>query len=55
MTISCWTGTVYGSLDNPKLTYAGNVKLRAGSNTISILSVSVGLPVGFLNLSFTIL
>ncbi|CAL9057186.1 beta-galactosidase 2-like isoform X1 [Musa acuminata AAA Group] len=38
------TGTVYGSLDNPKLTYAGNVKLRAGSNTISILSVSVGLP-----------
>ncbi|WOK95772.1 beta-galactosidase 2 isoform X1 [Canna indica] len=38
------TGTVYGSVDNPKLTYTGNVKLRAGSNTISILSVSVGLP-----------
>ncbi|RZR96368.1 hypothetical protein BHM03_00025391 [Ensete ventricosum] len=38
------TGTVYGSLDNPKLTYTGNVKLRAGSNTISMLSVSVGLP-----------
>ncbi|WOK98608.1 beta-galactosidase 2 isoform X1 [Canna indica] len=38
------TGTVYGSLDHPKLTYTGIVKLRAGSNTISILSVSVGLP-----------
>ncbi|XP_073008003.1 beta-galactosidase 2-like [Typha latifolia] len=38
------TGTVYGSIENPKLTYSGNVKLRAGSNTISILSVSVGLP-----------
>ncbi|OAY71852.1 Beta-galactosidase 2 [Ananas comosus] len=37
-------GTVYGSIDNPKLTYTGNVKLWAGSNTISILSVSVGLP-----------
>uniref|UniRef100_A0A0A9CNQ4 Uncharacterized protein n=1 Tax=Arundo donax TaxID=35708 RepID=A0A0A9CNQ4_ARUDO len=31
--------------DNPKLTYTGNVKLWAGSNTISCLSISVGLPV----------
>ncbi|KAJ4768320.1 Beta-galactosidase [Rhynchospora pubera] len=37
-------GTVYGSIDDPKLTYTGNVKMWAGSNTISILSVSVGLP-----------
>ncbi|OAY82569.1 beta-galactosidase-like [Ananas comosus] len=37
-------GTVYGGLDNPKLTYSKNVKLRAGSNKISILSVAVGLP-----------
>ncbi|CAL9104789.1 unnamed protein product [Musa textilis] len=37
-------GTVYGSLDNPKLTFTGNVKLWAGSNKISILSVTVGLP-----------
>nr|XP_010910613.2 beta-galactosidase [Elaeis guineensis] len=37
-------GNVYGGLDNPKLTYSGNVKLWAGSNKISILSVAVGLP-----------
>ncbi|GJM94090.1 hypothetical protein PR202_ga10704 [Eleusine coracana subsp. coracana] len=38
------TGTVYGSVDNPKLTYTGDAKLWAGSNTISCLSISVGLP-----------
>ena len=38
-------GTVSGSLDNPKLTFRENVKLWAGSNKISILSVAVGLPV----------
>ncbi|RWV82920.1 hypothetical protein GW17_00055538 [Ensete ventricosum] len=38
------SGTVSGSLDNPKLTFTGNVKLWAGSNKISILSVAVGLP-----------
>lgn len=38
-------GTVYGSVDDPKLTYTGNVKLWAGSNTISCLSIAVGLPV----------
>ncbi|XP_009599425.1 beta-galactosidase-like [Nicotiana tomentosiformis] len=38
------SGTVYGTLDSPKLTYSGNVKLRAGINKISLLSVSVGLP-----------
>ncbi|KAG1335411.1 Beta-galactosidase [Cocos nucifera] len=37
-------GNVYGGLDSPKLTYSGNVKLWAGSNKISILSVAVGLP-----------
>ncbi|XP_071911096.1 beta-galactosidase-like [Coffea arabica] len=37
------SGTVYGSLDNPKLTYSSNVKLRAGVNKISLLSVAVGL------------
>lgn len=41
------TGTVYGGLDNPKLTYSQNVKLRPGSNKISLLSASVGLPVSF--------
>ncbi|CAN4094483.1 unnamed protein product [Withania somnifera] len=38
------SGTVFGTLDNPKLTYSGNVKLRAGINKISLLSASVGLP-----------
>ncbi|KAL1159650.1 hypothetical protein V6Z11_A07G012200 [Gossypium hirsutum] len=38
------SGTVYGGLDNPKLTFSNNVKLRAGINRISLLSVAVGLP-----------
>lgn len=38
------SGTVYGSLENPKLTFSKNVKLRAGVNKISLLSTSVGLP-----------
>ncbi|RWR77613.1 beta-galactosidase isoform X2 [Cinnamomum micranthum f. kanehirae] len=37
-------GTAYGSLENPKLTFSGNVKLRAGNNKISILSIAVGMP-----------
>lgn len=36
---------VYGSLENPKVTFTGNVKLRIGSNKISLLSIAVGLPV----------
>ncbi|GAB2268414.1 hypothetical protein Dimus_003376 [Dionaea muscipula] len=36
-------GDVYGSLDNPKLTYSQKVKLWAGVNKISLLSVAVGL------------
>ncbi|KAI7980900.1 hypothetical protein LOK49_Contig94G00005, partial [Camellia lanceoleosa] len=35
--------TVFGSLENPKLTYSSTVKLRAGINRISLLSVAVGL------------
>ncbi|XVE97989.1 hypothetical protein REPUB_Repub03eG0066600 [Reevesia pubescens] len=38
------SGTAYGGLDNPKLTFSNNVKLRAGINKISLLSVAVGLP-----------
>ncbi|XP_056167005.1 beta-galactosidase-like [Syzygium oleosum] len=37
-------GSVYGSLENPKLSYNDKVKLRAGINKLSILSVAVGLP-----------
>ncbi|KAG8376142.1 hypothetical protein BUALT_Bualt09G0032500 [Buddleja alternifolia] len=38
------SGTVYGGLKQPKLTYSGYVNLRAGINKISLLSVAVGLP-----------
>ncbi|XP_057749811.1 beta-galactosidase-like [Arachis stenosperma] len=38
------SGTSYGGLDNPKLTFSDSVKLRAGNNKISLLSVAVGLP-----------
>ncbi|KAL5976639.1 hypothetical protein ACLOJK_020972 [Asimina triloba] len=38
------SGSAYGSLENPKLTFSGNAKLRAGRNKISLLSISVGLP-----------
>ncbi|KAI6679621.1 hypothetical protein NL676_033502 [Syzygium grande] len=37
-------GSAYGSLENPKLSYSDKVKLRAGINKLSILSVAVGLP-----------
>ncbi|KAF7147624.1 hypothetical protein RHSIM_Rhsim03G0232500 [Rhododendron simsii] len=43
------SGTVYGGLENPKLTFSDNVKLRAGINKISLLSVAVGLPSGGLH------
>ncbi|XP_028789776.1 beta-galactosidase 1-like [Neltuma alba] len=38
------SGTVYGSLDFPKITFSESVKLRAGVNKMSLLSVAVGLP-----------
>ncbi|OAY53913.1 beta-galactosidase isoform X2 [Manihot esculenta] len=38
------SGTVYGTLNNPKLTFSQNVKLTAGINKIYLLSAAVGLP-----------
>ncbi|KAJ4959380.1 hypothetical protein NE237_026491 [Protea cynaroides] len=38
------SGTAYGNLENPKLTFSEGVNLRAGVNKISLLSLSVGLP-----------
>ncbi|KAL8522510.1 hypothetical protein ACS0TY_012614 [Phlomoides rotata] len=38
------SGTAYGTLDKPKLTFSQGVNLRAGVNKISILSIAVGLP-----------
>ncbi|KAL6563290.1 hypothetical protein OROHE_005877 [Orobanche hederae] len=40
------SGTAYGGLDHPKLTLDQAVNLRVGVNKISLLSVSVGLPIG---------
>ncbi|KAJ8442937.1 hypothetical protein Cgig2_022303 [Carnegiea gigantea] len=37
-------GNVYGSLDNPKVTFSEGVNLGAGVNKISLLSIAVGLP-----------
>jgi len=37
------SGNAYGSLENPKLTFSSQVKLRAGVNKIALLSVAVGL------------
>ncbi|XP_051131555.1 beta-galactosidase-like [Andrographis paniculata] len=44
-----WSGSVYGSLKSPKLTFRGYVNLRAGVNKISLLSITVGLPNGGLH------
>ncbi|KAK3436282.1 hypothetical protein EUGRSUZ_C00898 [Eucalyptus grandis] len=38
------SGTVYGGLENPKLTFNDNLKLNAGINKLSLLSIAVGLP-----------
>nr|ACP18875.1 beta-galactosidase pBG(a) [Carica papaya] len=38
------SGTAYGSLEFPKITFSKGVNLRAGINKISILSIAVGLP-----------
>lgn len=43
----CTTGSVYGGLGNPRLTYSDKVKLTAGINKVSLLSVAVGLPVSY--------
>ncbi|KAG2407523.1 Beta-galactosidase protein [Vigna angularis] len=40
------SGTVYGGLEFPKLTYSDRVKLRVGNNKLSLLSIAVGLPIG---------
>ncbi|XP_075493962.1 beta-galactosidase [Primulina tabacum] len=37
------SGTAYGSLESPKLTFSQGVNLRAGINKISLLSIAVGL------------
>lgn len=52
-TVLIWLGTVYGGLESPKLRYSGKVKMWAGSNKISLLSIAVGLPV--CSLSYVIL
>ncbi|GLT79076.1 hypothetical protein SLA2020_505830 [Shorea laevis] len=36
-------GTAYGNIDDPRLTFSGQVNLKAGLNQISLLSISAGL------------
>lgn len=42
------TGSAFGTRQNRRFTYAGEVNLHAGTNRIALLSVAVGLPVSFL-------
>lgn len=41
------TGSGYGTREDRRFRYTGIVNLRAGTNTIALLSVAVGLPVSF--------
>uniref|UniRef100_A0A5B6ZDD3 Beta-galactosidase n=1 Tax=Davidia involucrata TaxID=16924 RepID=A0A5B6ZDD3_DAVIN len=38
------SGSAFGTRENRRFTFAGNVKLNAGTNRISLLSIAVGLP-----------
>lgn len=38
-------GSAYGSREDRRITYHGDINLRAGSNKIALLSVAMGLPV----------
>ncbi|XP_010917686.1 beta-galactosidase 5 [Elaeis guineensis] len=38
------SGSAYGTREDRRITYTGNINLRAGSNRIALLSVAVGLP-----------
>lgn len=42
------TGSAFGSRDLRQFTFTGPVDLKAGTNKISLLSMTVGLPVRFL-------
>lgn len=39
------SGSAYGGLSHPKLTFSQKIKLHAGVNKLALLSVAVGLPV----------
>ncbi|RWW08330.1 hypothetical protein GW17_00028244 [Ensete ventricosum] len=38
------SGSAYGSRENKRIKFSGNINLRAGTNRIALLSVAVGLP-----------
>ncbi|XP_020873308.1 beta-galactosidase 12 isoform X1 [Arabidopsis lyrata subsp. lyrata] len=38
------SGTAYGSLEKPKLTFSQKIKLHAGVNKLALLSIAAGLP-----------
>ncbi|CAI9110860.1 OLC1v1010950C1 [Oldenlandia corymbosa var. corymbosa] len=41
------SGSAFGTRENRRITYNGDVNLRAGANTIALLSVAVGLPTSY--------
>lgn len=43
-------GSAHGTREQRRFTFTGNVKLHAGKNRISLLSIAVGLPVSILML-----
>lgn len=43
------TGSGYGTREDRRFRYTGPVNLRAGTNTIALLSVAVGLPVSIVS------
>lgn len=43
------SGTAYGTLENPKLTFSQKIKLHAGVNKLALLSIAAGLPVSSLD------
>lgn len=40
-----FAGSAYGTMENPRFTFTSQVKLTAGVNKLSLLSVSAGLAV----------
>lgn len=59
MKVKCWVcawtiGSAYGTRENRRFTFTGNVNLHAGTNKLSLLSIAVGLPVSSLFLMSTV-
>lgn len=40
-------GSAYGTREDRRVKFSGNVNLRSGNNKAALLSVAVGLPVSY--------